>query len=137
VDPVTVAALTAALTAAAGSAGGEAGKSAWTTLTSTTRRILGRSAPATTALDVVEDATDDPATLTSAATAAAEYLLAEARNNPDLATLLHAWYAEHAPPVQATVAQGSSSTTNVVSGTAHVTNLVQARDVSGDITFSG
>ncbi|MDQ1304792.1 MAG: hypothetical protein QG671_620 [Actinomycetota bacterium] len=134
-DPVTVAALTAVLTAAAGGAGGEAGKSAWTTLTSATRRILGRAAPASTALDVVEDATDDPVTLSSAAAEAAGYLLAGARDNPDLATLLHAWYAEHTPPGQATVAQGSSSTTNVVSGTAHVTNLIQARDVSGDITF--
>ena len=134
-DPVTVAALTAALTAAAGGAGGEAGKSAWTTLASATRRIIGRTAPASTALEVVEDATDDPDTLAVAAAEAAEYLLAEARDNSDLATLLHAWYAEHAPPGQASVPQGSSSTTNVVSGTAHVTNLIQARDVRGDITF--
>jgi hypothetical protein len=132
---VTVAALTAALTAAASGAGGEAGKSAWTTLVSASRRILGRTAPASTALAIVEDATDDPDTLALAATEAAEYLLAEARDNPDLATLLHAWYAEHAPPGQASLSQGSSSTANVVSGTARVTNLIQARDVSGDITF--
>lgn len=134
-DPVTVAALTAVLTAAAGGAGGEAGKSAWTTLVSTTRRIVGRGSPASTALDTVEDAIDDPDTLAVAATDAAEHLLAEARSNPDLAALLHAWYAEHASPGHSAVSQGSSSTTNVVSGTAHVTNLIQARDVSGDITF--
>ena len=119
-DPLSVDALTALVVRAAA---GEAGKGAWSGLLALARRAFKRSHPAQNALE--QAATGDHA----AAARTAEHLVAQAQLDPAIAEALRAWMAE-------TIEQ-SGQVTNTVSGEARIRgNVVQARDISGPITFN-
>ncbi|GAA3620405.1 hypothetical protein GCM10022223_41640 [Kineosporia mesophila] len=125
-DPLTVTALSGLLTTLLGSAAGEAGKSAWNSLTATTQRLLGREAPATTALEAA--AGGSPAAIE----VAAGRMVDAAAHDPEFARTLGQWHEKTTGDIQIA---GAGGVNNSVSGDAQVGRLIQAHTV-GDITFN-
>lgn len=124
-DLLSAGAITAAVTTAATSAGGEAGRAGWESLVALWRRAVRRGT----------DADIEPAALPhedDRIRAFAAAVVEECRSNPAFAYEVTTWARRHG---FATRQEGT--VTNTVSGTAHVDRLVQARDISGDITFKG
>ncbi len=119
-DPLSVDALTALIVRAAA---GEAGKGAWSGLLALARRAFKRSHSAQNALE--QAATGDH----TAAAQTAEHLIAQARLDPAVAEALRAWMTE--------TLEHAGQVTNTISGEARIHgNVVQARDISGPITFN-
>ena len=129
-DPLTATTLTGTLTALLGSTAGEAGKSAWNALSTVTRQLLGRRAPASVALEAAaEGPVEARAQALEVASAA---ILVAAAENPEFSKALVRWHEQNAGTVQIT---GSSGVSNSVSGHAQVDRLIQAHTI-GDVSFS-
>ncbi len=129
VDLLTAPALAGLLTRLLGDVAGEAGKQTWAALARLVRRVFHRDAQPVTALEAVEERPEDGARTRTLA----EVLVGEAERNPRFARQLREWCAEaeHAVSVS-----GAHNVANVISGQAQVHGpVVQARDVSGPITF--
>lgn len=117
-DPLSASLLTGTLTTLLGSAAGEAGKQAWQALTSGVRQLLAKDSPA---VQQLEHADPQPDQLAASITDAAG-------DNPEFGEWLNRWHAE-----TITIVSGQDAVANTVSG--HATNVVQARDIHGPVTF--
>jgi hypothetical protein len=108
-------------------AGGQAGQQAWTALAALTRRLLGRQAAETTAVEAAPAGAEDPA----APGRLAGLLAGRAAADPGFAAELGQWLAG----TQALLGSGHT-TVNQVGGTVSGT-VIQAGDVFGGIRFGG
>jgi hypothetical protein len=128
-DPLTVSAVSGLIGKFLGSTAAEAGKSTWAALVRLVRSALPERAAVAEAAAQLEPGTapDQSAVIDLSAE-----LVAMARSDPQFESSLREWLtrAEQASSVEGGV------TTNVISGGATVHgDVVQARDISGGITF--
>lgn len=125
-DPITTSALAAVLLKVLDGASGEAGRQVWTKFTDTVQRAFGRrSEPAEATRELAANPGDEDRAEVLAGT-----LLAEAERDEELRAELGEWFAE------ARRVTGEGDVTNVIGGNAQIHgNAIQARDISGDITF--
>jgi hypothetical protein len=129
-DPLSVPALVAVITAVFAGTAGEAGANAWNSLVSLVRRTFGPGSEED--LEDLEDLVEDVPDASSVETLARQ-LAARALTDNAFADALRSWAVSALP-----VSGGEGSVTNTVSGEARVDGgLVQARDISGPITFGG
>jgi hypothetical protein len=127
VEPITAAVLATAVVPLVTGVAGEAGKQAWTSLANLVRRTFkGDSAPVR-AIAELEAAPTDQARIDAAAAALAQ----EAGHDAGFAVQLASWL-----DTAREVSFADHRVTNIVAGEAHVQGpVVQARDISGPITF--
>ncbi len=123
-DPVSVPVLIALLSKIFDGVAGKAGEQAWDSLSSTVRRAFGRRSTSAEAVKRLGERPGDP----EAIKALAEALVADSDRDPQAGVQLRHWVAG----ARRTLDGGS--VTNVVSGQVGG-NVVQARDIRGDITF--
>ena len=119
--------LTQVLSALAQGAGGQAGQQAWTALAALTRRLPGRQAAGTEAVEAARANMGDPA----AAGRLAGILAGKAAADPGFAAALGQWLAG----TQALLTAGHT-TVNQVRGAVSGT-VIQAGDVFGGIRHGG
>lgn len=125
VDPISASLMAQAVTEVVKSTASEAGKQAWSSLTSLVRKVFGHDSEASTALVAIEQKPSD----TTPVGMLAVFLSERARTDPAFAEELRTWLAA-APQTART-----GNVTNSVSGSAQVTNLIQAGDIHGSITL--
>lgn len=122
-DPISVSALVAVLSKVLDGAAGQVGGQLWQSLTSLVKRAC-RHDETRTAIDALPSRAEDSAAVDQLA----EALVAEARENPAADTELRRWLAE------TTRTLNQSNVSNTVHGNVSG-NVVQARDIHGDIRF--
>jgi hypothetical protein len=126
VDPLTAPLVLATVKNVLNTASGAAGNQLWEGFVALARRALGRH-------DAPLDSTRlDPAQLDPAQAEPLAVAVTDAANrDPDLAAALRDWLAQAGQ-----LAAHDESVTNVISDSAQISgNVVQARDISGPITF--
>ena len=124
-DPISVSVLVSLLSRIFGGATDRAGEQLWDSLTSVVRRTFGRRS---TSVEAVKRLGERPGDAESIK-ALAEALVADASRDPQGAAQLRHWVAM----AERTISQ-DESTTNTITGNVNG-NVLQARDIHGDITF--
>lgn len=125
VDLISVSALVALLTKIFNSTSEKAGEQLWESLSSTVRRLFGRRS---TSVEAVKRLGERPGDADSIH-ALAQALVDDSSRDPQAAAQLRHWL------VAAEQTMGGGSTvTNTVSGDVRG-NVLQARDIHGNITF--
>ncbi|GGO91018.1 hypothetical protein [Wenjunlia tyrosinilytica] len=125
-EPVSTALVAAAITAAATSAGSEAGRGVWGSFTALSHRVLGRGEAGEPRVSP-----DDSAERLAAL---ADLLVERARRDEEFAADLARWLADAGRPAES--AGQAGDVRNTVSEGAHIGgNVVQARDITGGISF--
>src|SRR4051794_38261747 len=104
---------------------GSAGEELWKSLSALVRRVFGRRSTSVEAVKRLGERPGDPDSIK----ALAEALVADAARDPQAAVQLRRWVAN----AERTISQ-DETVTNTVTGTVHG-NVLQARDIHGDITF--
>lgn len=130
-DPLTTPVVLTALKAALDSASGEAGRQAWHGFTELVRRAFGRDETGGEG-GVSADglATIDPAQAESLAATVVQ----TAQRDPDFASALHSWL-EQANLLA--VRLENDAVTNTIGDRAKISgNVIQARDITGPVTFT-
>ncbi|MCO5992726.1 hypothetical protein [Actinoallomurus rhizosphaericola] len=124
-DPLSVSALVTLLSKIFDGATGKVGEQLWDDLTSVVRRVFGRRS---TSVEAAKRLGERPGDL-DATRALAEALIADSARDPQGAAQIRHWVAraEHALAAEGSV-------TNTIDGSV-TGNVVQARDIRGDITF--
>jgi hypothetical protein len=123
VDPVSVSALVALFSKIFDGTADRAGEELWKSLTSLVRRVFGRRSTSVEAVKRLGERPGDPDSIR----ALAEALAADAARDPQAGAQLRHWVAA----AERTLAD---NTINTVSGKVYG-NVVQARDIHGDIRF--
>jgi hypothetical protein len=125
VDLISVSALVSILSKIFDGSTQKAGEQLWDSLCSTVRRLFGRQSTSVEAVKRLGERPGDP----DAINALAHALVGDATRDPRAAAELRHWVAG----AQRILATGDH-VTNTVSGEVHG-NVVQTRDVHGNITF--
>ncbi|WP_433181110.1 hypothetical protein [Actinoallomurus sp. CA-150999] len=124
-DPISVSALVTLLSKIFDGTTGKVGEQLWDNLTSVVRRAFGRRSTSVEAAKRLGERPGDADSIRSLA----EALVADSARDPQGAVQVRHWVAR---AERALVDAGSIS--NTVTGDVHG-NVVQARDIRGDITF--
>jgi hypothetical protein len=125
VDPVSVSALVTLLSKIFDGTTGKVGEQLWDNLTSVVRRAFGRRSTSVEAAKRLGERPGDADSIR----ALAEALIADSARDPQGAAQVRHWVVR---AERALVDEGRIS--NTVTGDVHG-NVVQARDIHGDITF--
>lgn len=124
-DPISVSALVSLLSNIFNGTSDRVGEQLWDSLTSVVRKLFGRRSTSVEAAKRLGERPGDQ----DAITALAQALVTESARDPQAAAQLRHWVAE----AESTIAE-DQRVTNVISGDVRG-NVVQSRDIHGDITF--
>ncbi|MCO5972158.1 hypothetical protein [Actinoallomurus soli] len=124
-DPLSVSALVTLLSKIFDGATDKVGEQLWDDLTSVVRRVFGRRS---TSVEAAKRLGERPGDV-DATRALAEALIADSARDPQGAAQIRHWVAR---AERALAPEGSA--TNTIDGSV-TGNVVQARDIRGDITF--
>jgi hypothetical protein len=123
VDPISVSALVTLLSRISGGVADRAGEQLWESLTTLVRRTFGRRSTSLEAVKRLDERPGDPDSIR----ALAEALATDAARDPQAGAQLRHWAADAERVI-------SDGTVNRVTGNVYG-NVVQARDIHGDINF--
>jgi hypothetical protein len=123
VDPISASALVTLLSKIFGGAADRAGEQLWDSLATLVRRVVGRRSTSVEAVKRLGERPGDPDSIR----ALAEALAADAARDPQAGAQLRHWVAGAERVL-------SENTTNTVTGNVYG-NVIQARDIHGDISF--
>jgi hypothetical protein len=123
VDPISASALAALLSKIFGGVTERAGEQLWDSLTTLVRRTFGRRSTSVEAVKRLGERPGDPDSIRALAAA----LAADAARDPQAGAQLRHWVADAERVI-------SENTTNTVTGNVYG-NVIQARDIHGDLNF--
>ncbi|MCO6006676.1 hypothetical protein NE236_16955 [Actinoallomurus purpureus] len=124
-DPLSVSALVTLLSKIFDGTTDKVGEQLWDNLTSVVRRAFGRRSTSVEAAKRLGERPGDPDSIR----ALADALIADSARDPQGAVQVRHWLAQ----AERAIAQ-DEAVRNTVTGNVHG-NVVQARDIHGDITF--
>ncbi len=125
VDPISVPALVSLLSQIFNGSTQKIGEQLWDSLTVVVRRVFGRRSRSVEAVKRLDERPGDPDSINALARA----LVADASRDPQAAVQLRHWLAA----AERAFAH-DENVVNTITGDVHG-NVLQARDIHGDITF--